>query len=217
VPTLARYVRGLGRRKLGPWAQIDRTHTLARGLQNYLLFTEAGGGTYHDLAGSANFVPGATTAAPAWDRGPPGVGLKFAIPRHADLRRRPHEQDHCLPGRTSGPCQHRRGDVHGRHQPYWREPGHGAGFNLHRLRVRFTDLEPGHQFDGAGGIDARAVFAAAAGATQAVLLWASGGGGWPPCHNEPGSAPGTPVSVSDPSRKLRQSETKNSGEGEGDG
>jgi hypothetical protein len=83
VPTLARYVRGLGKRKLGPWAQIDRTHTLARGLQNYLLFTEAGGGTYHDLAGSANFVPGATTVAPAWDRGPPGVGLKFAGAQYA--------------------------------------------------------------------------------------------------------------------------------------
>jgi hypothetical protein len=78
MPTLARYPKGLGRRKIGSWSQIDRTHPLARGLQNYLFFTEAGGGIYHDQAGSAAFTPGATTAAPVWTMGPPGIGLKFS-------------------------------------------------------------------------------------------------------------------------------------------
>lgn len=78
MPTLARYTKGLGRRKIGSWAQIDRTHPLARGLQNYLFLTEAGGGIYHDLIGSAAFTPGGGSASPTWDRGPPGIGLKFS-------------------------------------------------------------------------------------------------------------------------------------------
>jgi hypothetical protein len=83
MPTLARYPKGLGRRRIGSWSQIDRTHPLARGLQYYLLFTEAGGGIYHDLVGSAAFTPAAGAAAPTWSVGPPGIGLKFSGGQYA--------------------------------------------------------------------------------------------------------------------------------------
>lgn len=64
MPGLARYPRGHGRRKPGPWSRIDWSHQLANGLVGAYLFNEAGGNSFGKTGNPNNLAYTGTTPAP---------------------------------------------------------------------------------------------------------------------------------------------------------
>jgi Concanavalin A-like lectin/glucanases superfamily len=59
----ARYLRGFGDKKPGPWAKIDGGHPLARGLASAWLFNDARPGQTHDLVTGTGWTPNSGYAA----------------------------------------------------------------------------------------------------------------------------------------------------------
>jgi hypothetical protein len=74
MPNLARYPRGFGNRKPGPWARVDGSHPLARNLTGAWVLNEQGGSPRDLLTGKI----GSLTSGMTWAPTTLGMGLKAA-------------------------------------------------------------------------------------------------------------------------------------------
>jgi hypothetical protein len=75
MSSVARYRRGWGPRKPPPWAQLDRTHPLTRGVAGEWPINEAAGGHVFDKSGHGQMFTAVN--GPTWEGGQHGMGLHF--------------------------------------------------------------------------------------------------------------------------------------------